>query len=93
MAKKIGFMCTAFRDGLQSVYGARVRSEDYLPAVKAAVDAGITYLETAGGALFQSSYFYCQEDGFNAMDAVRKAAGPDANLQSLSRAVRRSPQR
>jgi len=87
MAKKIGFMCTAFRDGLQSVYGARVRSEDYLCAVKAAVDAGITYLETAGGALFQSAYFYCQEDGFNVMDAVRAAAGPDANLQSLSRGV------
>jgi pyruvate carboxylase subunit B len=87
MAKKIGFMCTAFRDGLQSVYGARVRSEDYLCAVKAAVDAGITYLETAGGALFQSAYFYCQEDGFNVMDAVRTAAGPDANLQSLARGV------
>lgn len=80
-------MCTAFRDGLQSVYGARVRSEDYIEAVTAAVDAGITYLETAGGALFQSAYFYCQEDGFNAMDAIRKAAGNEANLQSLSRGV------
>ena len=87
MAKKIGFMCTAFRDGLQSVYGARVRSEDYLPAVKEAVDAGITYMETAGGALFQSSYFYNQEDGFAVMDAVRAAAGTNANLQSLARGV------
>ncbi|MDR0303892.1 MAG: hypothetical protein LBH98_03855 [Chitinispirillales bacterium] len=87
MAKKIGFMCTAFRDGLQSVYGARVRSEDYLEAITAAVNAGIIYLETAGGALFQSAYFYCQEDGFTAMDTIRKAAGPDANLQSLSRGV------
>ena len=87
MAKKIGFMCTAFRDGLQSVYGARVKSEDYLPAVKAAVDAGITYLETAGGALFQSSYFYCREDSFDVMDAVRETTGSEANLQSLSRGV------
>jgi pyruvate carboxylase subunit B len=87
MAKKIGFMCTAFRDGLQSVYGARVRSEDYIEAVKAAVEAGITYLETAGGALFQSAYFYCQEDGFDVMDAVREAAGKDAVLQSLARGV------
>ena len=87
MSKKIGFMCTAFRDGLQSVYGARVRSEDYLPAVKAAVEAGITYLETAGGALFQSAYFYCQEDGFDIMDAVRETAGTDAILQSLARGV------
>ena len=35
MAKKtIHIMNTAFRDGFQSVYGARVLTEDFLPAVK-----------------------------------------------------------
>ena len=34
MAKKqIKIMCTAFRDGFQSVYGARVFSKDFMPAV------------------------------------------------------------
>ena len=41
--KKVDFMCTAFRDGFQSVYGARVLTPDFLPAVEAARDAGINY--------------------------------------------------
>ena len=39
--KKVRFMCTAFRDGFQSVYGARVFTPDFLPAIAAAKDAGI----------------------------------------------------
>jgi pyruvate carboxylase subunit B len=85
--KKIKFMCTAFRDGFQSVYGARVLTDDFLPAVEAARDAGILWMEAGGGARFQSLYFYCNEDAFTAMDRFRQAAGPDADLQTLSRGV------
>ncbi|HEY5701099.1 MAG TPA: biotin attachment protein, partial [Gammaproteobacteria bacterium] len=88
MSKKpVRFMCTAFRDGFQSVYGARVFTKDFLPAVKAASDAGITWFEAGGGARFQSLYFYCNEDAFAMMDAFRATTGPDANLQTLSRGV------
>lgn len=87
MTKKIKFMCTAFRDGFQSAYGARVLTKDFLPAVEAARDAGITYFEAGGGARFQSLYFYCNEDAFTMMDDFRKAAGPDAELQTLARGV------
>ena len=87
MAKKIDFMCTAFRDGFQSVYGARVLTKDFLPALEAARDAGINYFEAGGGARFQSLYFYCNEDAFDMMDAFRETAGPDANLQTLARGV------
>ncbi|QDU54802.1 biotin/lipoyl-containing protein [Aeoliella mucimassa] len=85
--KKVDFMCTAFRDGFQSVYGARVLTKDFLPALEAARDAGIDYFEAGGGARFQSLYFYCQEDAFAMMDAFRETAGPDANLQTLARGV------
>jgi pyruvate carboxylase subunit B len=85
--KKVHFMCTAFRDGFQSVYGARVLTKDFIPAVEAARDAGITYFEAGGGARFQSLYFYCNEDAFAMMDSFRAAAGPDANLQTLARGV------
>jgi pyruvate carboxylase subunit B len=85
--KKVKFMCTAFRDGFQSVYGARVFTKDFLPALEAARDAGIDYFEAGGGARFQSLYFYCNEDAFDSMDAFRKTAGPNANLQTLSRGV------
>ncbi|MFA7172750.1 MAG: biotin/lipoyl-containing protein [Kiritimatiellia bacterium] len=88
MAKKpINIMCTAFRDGFQSCYGARVFTEDFMPAVAACREAGVTHFEAGGGARFQSLYFYCNEDAFAMMDRFREVAGPDANLQTLSRGV------
>ncbi len=88
MAKKlVKVMNTAFRDGFQSVLGARVLTKDFLPAVEACREAGITHYEAGGGARYQSLYFYCNEDAFDMMDAFREAAGPDANLQTLSRGV------
>ena len=87
MKKKVTVMCTAFRDGFQSAFGARVFTRDFLPAVEAARDAGIDYFEAGGGARFQSLYFYCNEDAFSMMDQFREAAGPSANLQTLARGV------
>ena len=87
MAKKnVKFMLTAFRDGFQSVVGARVLSKDFLPCVEEAYQAGVRWFEAGGGARFQSCYFYCQEDAFEVMDKFRKAA-PEADLQTLSRGV------
>ncbi|MEK6235555.1 MAG: hypothetical protein N2C14_12675 [Planctomycetales bacterium] len=80
-------MCTAFRDGFQSVYGARVLTKDFLPALQAACDAGMDYFEAGGGARFQSLYFYCNEDAFDMMDQFRATTGPNANLQTLARGV------
>lgn len=85
--KSITCMITAFRDGFQSAYGARVFTRDFLPAVEAARDAGITYFEAGGGARFQSLYFYCNEDAFAMMDAFREKSGPEANLQTLARGI------
>jgi pyruvate carboxylase subunit B len=87
MKKRVNFMVTAFRDGFQSVYGARVFTKDFLPAVEAATAAGIDHFEAGGGARFQSLYFYSNEDAFDMMDQFRTAAGPDANLQTLARGV------
>ncbi len=88
MSKKlIKVMDTSFRDGFQSVYGARVFVDDFIPALQAAVDAGIKHFETAGGARFQSPIFYCRENAFETMDKIREAVGPDVNLQSLARGV------
>ncbi len=85
--KRISVMNTSFRDGFQSVYGARVKTADFLPALEAAVAAGFTHFEAGGGARYQSLYLYCQEDAFDMMDAFRETAGPDANLQTLARGV------
>ena len=88
MAKRfIDVMDTTFRDGFQSVYGARVLMNDFLPALEAAKEAGIEHFEFGGGARFQSLYFYLNEDAFAMMDKFRSIVGPKANLQTLSRGV------
>ncbi len=85
--RRVRVMVTAFRDGFQSVYGARVRSADFLPAVEAAREAGVTHFESGGGATFQSAFFYAAENAFDVMDAFRQAVGPEANLQTLARGI------
>ena len=88
MAKKqIKVMDTSFRDGFQSIYGAKVLVDDFIPALQAAVAAGINHFETAGGARFQAPIFFCNENAFETMDKIRAAVGPDVKLQSLSRGV------
>lgn len=85
--KQINVMVTAFRDGFQSVFGARVLTKDFLPALEAAKEAGLNHFEVGGGARFQSLYFYCNEDAFEMMDACREVAGPEADLQTLARGI------
>ena len=70
--KKIKFQDTSFRDGFQSIFGARVFAKDFMPAVEAAVKAGITHFEAGGGARFQALYQNCGEDAFDMMDEFRR---------------------
>ncbi|MBM75195.1 MAG: biotin attachment protein [Proteobacteria bacterium] len=85
--RKVHVMTTAFRDGFQSCVGARVFTDDFLPAVEAAAEAGFTHFEAGGGARYQVPYLYCGEDAFDMMDRFRETTGPDANLQTLARGV------
>ncbi|GAB6073663.1 biotin/lipoyl-containing protein [Nautilia lithotrophica] len=84
--KYIDIMDTTFRDGFQSVFGGRVLMKDFLPAVDAAVDAGIKHFEFGGGARFQSLFFYLQENAFDMMDEFAKRA-KGTNLQILARGI------
>jgi len=86
-SKRIRVMLTTFRDGLQSSFGGKVRLQDFLPAMKASVDAGIRHFEFGGGARFQAPLFYLGEDPFDTMAAMRDAVGPDVILQILTRSV------
>ena len=80
-------MDTSFRDGFQSIYGAKVLVDDFIPALQSAVNAGLNHFETAGGARFQAPIFFCNENAFETMDKIREAVGPDVKLQSLARGV------
>jgi len=85
--KPIRVMLTAFRDGLQSVFGGKVRVADILPAMQASAAAGIRHFEFGGGARYQAPYFYVGEDPFACMDQMRAAVGQEADLQILTRSV------
>jgi pyruvate carboxylase subunit B len=85
--KKIRVMFTTFRDGLQSSFGGKVRLNDFLPALKASVEAGICHFEFGGGARYQAPCFYLGEDPFEDMKKIRETAGPDVDLQILTRSV------
>jgi len=85
--KKIRVMFTPFRDGLQSMFGGKVRVGDFLPAMQAAADAGVRHFEFGGGARYQAPFFYCGEDPFETMRTIRNAVGPEAILQILTRSV------
>lgn len=85
--KKIRVMFTPFRDGLQSSFGGKVRLNDFLPAMKASVEAGIRHFEFGGGARYQAPYFYLGEDPFEDMKKIRETVGPDVDLQILTRSV------
>ncbi|MDR0746728.1 MAG: biotin attachment protein [Helicobacteraceae bacterium] len=89
MAKKkiIEVMDTSYRDGFQSVFGARVFMKDFMPTVQSAIDAGIRRFEMGGGARFQALFFYLNENAFDMMDEFRRVAGKDAILQTLARGV------
>ena len=87
MTKLIKVMDTSFRDGFQSIYGAKVLVDDFIPALQAAVNAGLRHFETAGGARFQAPIFFCNENAFETMDKIRETVGSDIKLQSLARGV------
>ena len=87
MTKLIKVMDTSFRDGFQSIFGAKVLVDDFIPALQSAVEAGLKHFETAGGARFQAPIFFCNENAFETMDKIRAAVGPDVKLQSLARGV------
>ncbi|MFO7713646.1 biotin/lipoyl-containing protein [Desulfosarcina sp.] len=85
--KNIRYMDTSLRDGFQSVFGARALTDDFIPAIEAAVHAGIEHIEAGGGARFQALFMYCGESAFDMMDRFRAAAGPAASLQTLARGI------
>jgi pyruvate carboxylase subunit B len=85
--RTVRVMFTPFRDGLQSVFGGKVRLDDFLPAMKLSAEAGIRHFEFGGGARFQAPLFYLGENPFECMRRIRQTVGPDVDLQILTRSV------
>ncbi len=85
--KEINVQLMTFRDGLQSLFGGKVRLKDILPAMECAAKIGVRHMEFGGGARYQAPYFYVGEDPFECMQTMRDTVGPDVELQILTRSI------
>lgn len=81
---KVKIMETILRDAHQSQAATRMRLDEMLPAAKMLDDVGFYALEAWGGATFDSCLRYLDEDPWERLRALRKAA-PNTKLQMLFR--------
>jgi oxaloacetate decarboxylase alpha subunit len=84
MAGQIGIMETVLRDAHQCLVATRMRTEDMLPIAAALDDVGYWSLETWGGATFDASLRFLNEDPWERLRVLR-AAMPKTRFQMLLR--------
>src|SRR3954470_15195540 len=84
MAGKIAIMETVLRDAHQCLVATRMRTEDMLPIAAELDDIGYWSLETWGGATFDATLRYLNEDPWERLRMLR-AAMPKTRFQMLLR--------
>ncbi|WP_035051552.1 oxaloacetate decarboxylase subunit alpha [Carnobacterium pleistocenium] len=84
MTKKVKFMETILRDAHQSLIATRMSTEEMLPILKTLDEAGYESLEVWGGATFDASLRYLNEDPWERLRAIRKEV-KNTKLQMLLR--------
>ncbi len=84
MTYKVQFMDTTLRDGHQSLWATRMRTECMLPILKDLDDIGFYSLEVWGGATFDSCLRFLNEDPWDRLDVIRQGV-KKTKLQMLLR--------
>src|SRR5919205_2791757 len=84
MARKIEIMETVLRDAHQCLVATRMRTDDMLPIAAELDDVGYWSLETWGGATFDSTLRFLNEDPWERLRKLR-AAMPKTPFQMLLR--------
>ncbi|AHF07403.1 acetyl-CoA carboxylase biotin carboxyl carrier protein [Desulfitobacterium metallireducens] len=69
--KKIGITDTTLRDGHQSLWATRMRTEDMLPILRELDDAGYHSLEVWGGATFDVCLRFLGEDPWERLRLIK----------------------
>ena len=82
--QKVHITDTILRDAHQSQAATRMRTEEMLPAAKMLNEAGYWSLEVWGGATFDSSLRFLNEDPWERLRLLKKAM-PDTRMQMLLR--------
>jgi len=75
---------TTFRDGHQSSFATRMRTEDMVPLAEAMNDIGWFCMEVWGGATFDVPTRYLNEDPWERLRTLRKLM-PNTKLMMLLR--------
>lgn len=81
---KVGITETICRDAHQSLIATRMTTEEMLPALPLMDKAGYHALEVWGGATFDACLRFLNEDPWERLRKIRKAA-PNSKLQMLFR--------
>jgi pyruvate/oxaloacetate carboxyltransferase len=84
MTDKVAIMETVLRDAHQSLVATRMRTEDMLPIAAELDDVGYWSLETWGGATFDASLRFLNEDPWERLRRLRTAM-PKTRFQMLLR--------
>ncbi|NBG88764.1 oxaloacetate decarboxylase subunit alpha [Isachenkonia alkalipeptolytica] len=84
MSKKVKFTETVLRDAHQSLLATRMRTEDMIPILESLDKVGYHSLEMWGGATFDSSLRYLDEDPWDRLRKIRKNV-KNTKLQMLLR--------
>lgn len=84
MSKQVKFTETVLRDAHQSLLATRMRTEDMIPILEALDKVGYHSLEMWGGATFDSSLRYLDEDPWDRLRKIRKNV-KNTKLQMLLR--------
>lgn len=70
--RKVGITDTSLRDGHQSLMATRMRTEDMTPIAELMDDVGFHSMEVWGGATFDSSMRFLEEDPWERLRVLRK---------------------
>ena len=84
MKDRVGITETVLRDAHQSLLATRLKTADMLEVVEYLDQAGFHSLEVWGGATFDASLRYLNEDPWERLRTLRRAL-PNAKLQMLLR--------
>lgn len=71
-ARRVRITDTSLRDGHQSLWATRMRTSDMLPVLEAMDDVGFNSLECWGGATFDASLRYLDEDPWERLRLIKK---------------------
>ncbi len=83
-ARRVRITDTSLRDGHQSLWATRMRTSDMLPVLELMDDVGYNSLECWGGATFDASLRYLDEDPWERLRLIKKHV-PRTPLQMLLR--------